>query len=783
MKADTEITGVLDYERNVFGADDDRTVIAILADGTVVKGKARKGELEHDLTYLFRGYWTEHPRYGKQFAFHSFGVAQPAGKRGTVAYLSRGPGIGRKRAMQLWNLYGADAINAIRSNPEGVAAEINGLAAEKATQAAAYFQAHKDREVVTRDLEELLSGGRFPKRLIDRLIERWGAKAAELIRENPYRLIMFSGVGYAKADQLYLRLGGDPVTPERLGWCCWAALHKDSSGSTWQPIGFGYKAIQKGVAGMDAKPDHGINWAIEQDHIAYRRDETGRGREWIAEGGRAAAEMKLTNHIHRAITEDAAANWPSGESLTGLSDHQREQYEIATSAGGHLVVLGGRPGTGKTYALARILTKVPSGRCAVAAPTGKAAVRITESLQRAGAKDLRATTIHSLLGPDLDEDSGQWLFAHNESNPIDLDWIFVDESSMCDTALLGSLLAARKTGCRVMLIGDVNQLSPVGHGAPLRDLIAAGLPYGELTEIQRNSGRIVRCCHGIVDNHRFEPSPKLDLVAESPENLLHVEKREPTSQIETLKTVLEKFRQGDAINGQPVDPIWGCQILVPVNDRSPICRTKLNAILQGHLNPGGKTAAGNSFRVGDKIVNGRNGWLPAEKSKDILEQLEGGPWNKEAKDGGKKVYCANGEQAAVVAVFPRYTIARLWLPDRIIRIPQGQQQEDEDGNATGTGCNWDLAYALSVHKSQGSQWPVILVLADAYPGARMLCDRSWLYTALSRAETLGMTIGQRVVLDEMCNKSHIWNRKTFLAESIGELQQAGVNREWEEALV
>ncbi len=469
--------------------------------------------------------------------------------------------------------------------------------------------------------------------------------------------------------------------------------------------------------------------------------------------------------------------WPTPESLPDLSDHQREQYAAATSSGGCLSVLGGRPGTGKTFSLARILSKVPGSRTAVAAPTGKAAVRITESLQRAGVADMRATTIHTLLGPSRD-DEDNWSFEHDEANPLDLDWIFVDECSMCDTPLLGSLLAARDTGCRVMLIGDVNQLAPVGYGAPLRDLIAAKLPYGELRKIRRNAGRIVRCCHGIVDKHRFEPSPALDLAAESPENLLHVEKREPEQQVETVKAILERFRQGATIADKTIDPVWDCQILVPVNEKSPLARKKLNAIFQGFLNPGGESATGSPFRVGDKIVNGKNGWLPAESY--IPRNLIGGPWNQGKKDD--KVYCANGEQAVVLSVFPGYTIARLWLPDRLIRIPKGNSYTSEDGELEESGCNWELAYALSVHKSQGSQWPVVITVADSYPGARMLCDRCWLYTGLSRAETLAITVGDRSVIDDMCRKSHIWNRKTFLVETIRELGQETISHSWEAAL-
>ena len=305
MPKHEELTGEFSFERNIFGVEDSRTIIGVLEDGTVIKGKAAEGELESGMTYLFRGVWTSHPRYGKQFAFYSFGIAQPAGQRGTVAYLQRGPGIGRKRALQIWELFGAGSLEAIRTRPEEVAAAVSGLTATKAKEAAAYFQSHVDREVVTRDLEELLSGGGFPKKLIEKLIERFGAKAAELVRENPYRLMSFHGVGYGKADKLYLALGGDPANPERLGWCAQHALASNREGNTWMLPSVASKAIEKSVSGVKVIAKDGIEWAVANKHIAMKKDE--KGRVWIAEAGRAAAEAKLANHVWRAMVEGITA--------------------------------------------------------------------------------------------------------------------------------------------------------------------------------------------------------------------------------------------------------------------------------------------------------------------------------------------------------------------------------------------------------------------------------------------------------------------------------------------
>jgi exodeoxyribonuclease V alpha subunit len=299
--AHEDLTGCFDFERNIFGVDDDRTVIGVLEDGTVVKGRAREDELQTGVTYLFRGTWTTHPRFGKQFHFHSFGVSQPVGKRGTVSYLTRGPGIGRKRAERIWELYGQDALEAIRERPEEVAAKVNGLTEEKAKEAAAYFRAHKDREVVERDLAELLGNGGFPRRLPEKLIEVWGAKAAEKIRASAFILMRFPGVGFGKADRLYLNLGGAPDTPERLAWAAWNALHKDRDGSTWRPLEFGVQAIAKAISGTDVRPEAGIKWGFESGNLVGRVDAS--GRRWIAERERAGAESRLANQVYRALVE------------------------------------------------------------------------------------------------------------------------------------------------------------------------------------------------------------------------------------------------------------------------------------------------------------------------------------------------------------------------------------------------------------------------------------------------------------------------------------------------
>jgi ATP-dependent exoDNAse (exonuclease V) alpha subunit len=428
--------------------------------------------------------------------------------------------------------------------------------------------------------------------------------------------------------------------------------------------------------------------------------------------------------------------------------------------------------THNTYVLAQIVKTIQASegaaRIAIAAPTGKAAVRATENLQNQGLT-LAATTIHRLLKVvQQDGGDGGWAFERNEHNPLELDYLFIDEVSMCDTSLLASLLAARPAGCHVLLIGDPDQLAPVGRGAPLRDLIAAGIPCGHLKKIRRNAGRIVQECARIRDDGRIQFAKRADVSAG--ENLVLVPRDSAERQAAELEDILKQFMQKGGQNGGIRAAVWDCQVLVPLNEKSELSRKLLNKRLQKLLNPNGETAGNCPFRVNDKIVCLQNGSLP----------LVAGDSNGGGKAG--EAYVANGEIGEVIEVNAGYLIVQLTLPDRLVRVPRGKQSESEDGEQS-AGCNFDLAYALSVHKSQGSEWPIVIVMLDAHGGARWLCDKHWLYTAISRAKRLCLCIGEQATAAAMVRKSNMWLRKTFLREDIEGLRFDAMEREWEEVLV
>ncbi len=386
---------------------------------------------------------------------------------------------------------------------------------------------------------------------------------------------------------------------------------------------------------------------------------------------------------------------------------------------------------------------------------------------KANEVDLEASTIHRLLEVDRPGYDGEgWGFKRNAKFPLEQKFIVVDEASMLDIDLFASLLAACGNGTHLLLVGDPFQLPPVGHGAPLRDLIRAGVPNGELTEIRRNAGQIVHACKAIKDGAaRLKTCDKIN--AEAGDNLRQLEAETPQEQVEALRAVLvaikDKFDR---------DPIWDTQILVAVNAKSEVSRKTLNSHLQGVLNPDGHHATPNPFRIADKII--------CLKNSSMAVVREGGPGTnhldaaayapeKDLINGDvKDVFLANGEIGKVVAVAPKLTIARFFTPDRLIKIPMGRQkdeeEEEEEGDAKGDGCNFSLAYAITVHKAQGSEWPFVIVMIDGSGGAMRICTREHVYTAISRGKYACILIGKLGVLDRQRMRVSLVKRKTFLCE-------------------
>ena len=793
-----EITAIYRHERLRFENSDCDVVIADAKhvegdkpdsiNGRMrIKGPANVDQLQRGLTYRFYGRWsTYHNRRSgeqeEQFHFQSFVPAQPASQEGIVAYLvkasqEKGCGIGTARAQKLYQKFAGDAVRICREEPGVAAAAISGWRLDQATALAEVLEKRAHVEACSIELIELLNRRGFPKATATKAMKLWGNTAADLIRRNPYLLMSFRGCGFKRTDAMYLDLGLPPGRLKRQALCAWWSIASDSSGHTWYPAERVVRGVRASVAGCDLRIAAAMQLAKRAGILSFSRtDDGGRlvdadGELWAAETHHADQESSVARLLVAAEREGGA--WPTS-ALDDISDHQQGRLPLALA--GPIGILGGGPGTGKTYTAAVLIRELigefGEEDIAVAAPTGKAAVRITEALAQYNIP-LQARTIHSLLKIDPSSaSSGGWSFYYRTGRPLPFRFVIVDESSMIDTALMASLLSARSAGTNILFVGDVNQLPPVGHGAPLRDMIAADLPYGELREIRRNSGRIVQACAAIRDGEPWSGCDSIDV--DAGENLIFAESSNPEQQKQAMLAAIEWAKQ----NG--IDPVWGCQVLAAVNAKSELSRRELNKILQAELNPS-EGVKGSPCKVGDKIVNTKNGTFPLVEK----EQQPGGddgpsPW--EESDEPAAVYVANGDLAEVVEVAPKHLVAELSIGGKLIRIPRGKAQEDDqekaadgdpdpnEGKAPNTGCSWDLAYCLSVHKSQGSEWPVVIVMLDEYPGAMRVASREWIYTGISRAKKLCFLVGKPETARRMCRRVALGDRKTLLRERINKLQ-------------
>jgi exodeoxyribonuclease V alpha subunit len=438
--------------------------------------------------------------------------------------------------------------------------------------------------------------------------------------------------------------------------------------------------------------------------------------------------------------------WIDVSQTRGLTDLQRKQLEIATS-GDKVGILTGIPGSGKTYTLAAFLSvwqRQNTGGVQILAPTGKAAVRATEAMLANG-HNLAATTIHRGLLPQQNGHvAEEWSFSKGKHSPFDESLIVIDECSMIPSRLMADVLEAVKPSARVLLIGDPDQLPPIGAGRPFLDMIDAGIPTGVLNEPHRYSGRIGAVCKAIRAGDPFAPSAEIDLDAEFPENYRHIERATAPYQVKTVLDLLERVW----LRG--FDPVNDVQVLVATNDKSPVSRVEMNKAMRRELNSPENAIDDCQFWLRDKVICLRNGLKRAD-----MDDWEEAGWNAQ--------YIANGEQGVIVGVEENLNKKKGFKP-RWVAV-----QFDQDRRVRFWRQEWshlDLGYAITTHKAQGSGFPVVIYVIDDSGAAKRVCSRSHVYTAMSRPQRLLFTVGKKSVLDAHIRRLDLAHRKTFLAERI-----------------
>lgn len=827
-----EHVGLLD---KVVWSDNERPVsILVLTDGKSIIVDAASDEFTRGQYYRFLGRWEE-GRRGPQFKASTFTRDTPHTRAAVVKYLGDVcDGVGKAIANKLWEKYGPDACKVLREQPERVASD-GIMSLESATAASSDLKRFQFLEKTRIDLFGLLNGRGFPGTLVDRAIAEWGVAAPDVIRRCPFRLLTkkLPGCGWKRCDKLHLDLGKSRTTLKRQALAGWNALREDRTGSTWMDAVTVVNAITAAVP-FASEPVKAVKLGIRGELFAVRRN----GEErWIAVAQHARAEQRIADAVARLLS--GPSRWPTSVPVSqadgdGLpSEHQAGQLRGATSTA--LGCYTGGPGTGKTHSLSFVLREVIEQHgvfsVAVCAPTGKAAVRATESLAARGVP-IRATTIHQLLeiGRNGHDGSG-WGFQRNRGNPLEQRFVIVDESSMIDTNLMADLLDAcaspnvipsspeivveageqippscRKCGrpltdpaswavgygptciksvpstehrpvkprtavarvvipampeivmpgAQVLFVGDPFQLPPVGHGAPLRDLLAAGNAQGNLTEVRRNAGAIVRACEAIKNGTRPEFCDTFDLDAPDPKNIRFIECR-PAETLDVIDKVLRAVTR--------FDPVWGSQILVATNEKSDVSRRAVNERFAKTLNPTGYRVPQIPFACGDKVICTKNRYLRIANSKSLFptpDQLEdSGQYDVSGED---EIYVANGEVARVAAVGPAGMVVAIgpknvWVPRSKPKADDEEAGEESGGGGMG---DWDTAYGITTHKSQGGEWPLVIAIADKAGGS--VADANWWYTAISRAKSACLVIGDRAAFDTQIRRRALNGRKTFLTE-------------------
>jgi exodeoxyribonuclease V alpha subunit len=619
------------------------------------------------------GRWTQHAVYGARFRVTSFTPTIPATEHGMIRYLGSGliPGIGPALAARLVERFGSDTLDVIATQSARLR-EVSGIGKQRAESIA---KAVRQRRAEAETMSFLHALGMGPATARE-IVRRYGADAPRVVRDDPYIVAeQIRGIGFRTADRIAEALGiaGDDLRRVQGG-----VLHLVGKAVDDGHVFATLAQLRDGLEQLDVPAD-ALDEAVEQL----------RGRELITiEDDAIYPPLLYRAETLVAQALSALANRPKLKQPVKTHDHtlsETQRSAVEASLGTHLLVLTGGPGTGKTTTVRAIVQAHAAldRRVALCAPTGRAAKRLSE------AAGIEAKTIHRLL--EWNPATGH--FNRNQRSPLEVDLILVDEASMLDIRLASQLLAAIPQSATLVLVGDIDQLPPVGPGQPLRDLIASRICKTiRLHEVfrQAQQSAIVRGAHAVLEGGMPEPTPS---GTKGDGDLFVIAATDPETITERLVQALRRMSVAYGF-----DPLADVQVMTPMR-RGPLGTVRLNEVLQETFNPSTQqSATPTSFRRGDKVMQLRNDYDKEVYNGDLGEvhRIEGGV-TYVGFDGREVQYKADELDAI------------------------------------------SLAYACTVHKVQGSEFPAaVIVLHNAH---FMLLNRALLYTALTRAKKLVVLVG------------------------------------------
>ncbi len=718
MTEEATLDGTL--ERFVYRAEDTSFVVARL----VTTGHEQVtivGDLlgvQEGLPLRLRGQWVNDKRHGRQFRVSTYHTRTPETLIGIQRFLGDGliPGIGPALAKAMVAKFGLETLEVITKEPHRLT-EVVGIGTKKAATISQAFAEQKH----VQDVMVFLQGIGISAAFAVRISKKYGKDAISVVKSNPYRLAHeIRGIGFAKADAIAQKLGIAKDAPERLEAGLLHALETAvEDGHMHLPDDELLKAAAELLA-VDGEPLPARLAALEERRLIVRENLGHRGPctmlPWahVAELEAAERIAELTRTPQKPMALDVGAAVHAFEHVTGvtLADQQRRAVEAALID--KCVVITGGPGVGKTTIVKAIvhLSRLVHRRVALAAPTGRAAKRLAEATQ------YEAATIHRLLEYNPHEGG----FQRAKEIPLEADIVIIDESSMVDAQLFHALLNAMPASAQLVLVGDIDQLPSVGAGAVLQDMIASdAATVIRLTEIFRQAAqsKIVVSAHAI--NHG--ELPDLDSPAGNTSDFYFINREDPEAARSTIvELVAERIPQRFGL-----DPIHDVQVLAPMH-RGDLGTQILNHVLQERLNQstGDELTRGDrAFRRGDKVMQLKN-------------------------DYDKGVF--NGDIGVVAAVIKDDGQLRVEFDGRVTSYERGELDQLQH------------AYAVSIHKSQGSEYPAVVIpIATQH---FMMLQRSLLYTAVTRGKKLVVLVGSKRAIGMAVRNADAKKRYTWFAERV-----------------
>ena len=717
---EVEIRGTL--ERVVFHNDDNGyTVFRVRPDGKdeidLVTATGYMGSPQIGASLLVRGRWVNNPRFGRQLQMSSFESILPATVEGIKLYLSSGliKGIGKRIAERIVKKFGEDTLRIFDEEPEKLL-EISGISASKLEQMLDCWREHQGVRALVQFLQPHGIGASFAVSIY----KHYGPQALAVVRENPYRLAMdIRGIGFLTADSLAAKLGFEREHPLRIqAGTLYTLLKQVDDGHVYFPRRL---LVEQACAQLGTGPElveEAIDVLVQEERVILE-DLDGEVGIYLTRFHHY--ESQIAFYLNRILASPKSVHFPASEELVrrvvdrlGITLAEEQLKAIRTATVSKVMILTGGPGTGKTTILNAIIQVFAENRAKIllAAPTGRAAKRMSEACGR------EARTIHRLLEYTPKEDG----FARNEDNPLACGLLVVDEASMMDTMLAYHLLKAAPLGATIIFVGDVHQLPSVGPGNVLGDLIASGaMPVVELVEVFRQAAESEIVCNAHLIN-RGE-IPRLESSKDRLSDFYFMRQEDP----ERVADIIVDLVKNHIPRRFGLDPVDDVQVLAPMH-KGTVGAANLNTRLQQALNPATEALQRGErfYRLGDKVMQIRNNY-----EKDVY----------------------NGDIGRISSVDTQEKCLVVRYDDRMV----GYDWEELDEIVA--------AYAISIHKSQGSEYPavVIPIMVQHY----MLLQRNLIYTGVTRGKRLVVLVGEPRALAMAIKNNRMQKRFTWLAHRLG----------------